>query len=241
MVRKETTKLNLPNMKGKKLTIELIQEYVSLTNEKLLSTEYLGDGVKLDFQCEFGHKYSTRWQDFKKGFRCRHCSLGYNEYISKGDYYELHIVTKEGTSIAYLDECDLDLVRPYKWSINSNGYVVSNKGKPLLMHRLIMGSDIKLTVDHINRNRVDNRRNNLRVVTRLLQAHNKTKRNDNMTGRTGVSYHKKSNSYLSHLTYKGVKYQKYFSITKLGEEQAFKLACNYRLELENKFNFLTEK
>lgn len=242
MSRKERQRLITPNMKGKKLTIELIQHYVSKTDEILLSNSYLGSNQKLNFACKYGHTYSVRWQDFKKGFRCKHCSMGFNKYVYKDTYCELHIIYKNETKIVYIDSEDVELVSKYKWRINNSGYASATiNRKMLLMHRLIMGENSELTVDHINRNRLDNRKSNLRLVTRLMQAHNKTKRLDNKTGRTGVSYHKKSNSYLAKLTYKGVKYQKYFSIPLYGNEQAFKLACDYRLQLENRFNFLTEK
>ena len=57
---------------------------------------------------------------------------------------------------------DLEELLNYKWRINRDGYAHSS----VLMHRLILNcNDKDLYVDHINHNRLDNRKCNLRVVT----------------------------------------------------------------------------
>ena len=62
----------------------------------------------------------------------------------------------------------------YKWCLHPRGYVngwypdpITGLKKKTLMHRVIMGvvGNSKLAVDHINHNTLDNRRENLRVVT----------------------------------------------------------------------------
>lgn len=77
----------------------------------------------------------------------------------------------------------------------SNGYynVYINKNKYKL-HRLVWlyktGSWPKDQIDHINRNRSDNRFSNLRDVTNAGNKKNTTRRKDNTTGVTGVTYFK---------------------------------------------------
>jgi hypothetical protein len=53
----------------------------------------------------------------------------------------------------------------YVWSI-TNKYVASRTGgKFIYLHILLMGKKQGLMIDHINRNKLDNRRENLRFVT----------------------------------------------------------------------------
>lgn len=87
---------------------------------------------------------------------------------------------------AQIDEEDYELVSPYKWYLGSNGYATTTyhrKGRSrgdldrnvnLSMHRLLMGVPPRpaLFVDHIDRNRLNNCRNNLRWVTPQQSAAN---------------------------------------------------------------------
>src|SRR5436190_12406261 len=64
-----------------------------------------------------------------------------------------------------VSKCDEELVSKYRWNLSQDGYVVANKiGK---LHRFIQSQkeslDEKEPVDHINRNRLDNSRENLRM------------------------------------------------------------------------------
>ena len=60
--------------------------------------------------------------------------------------------------------------------------------KTIYMHRLIMNAPEGLEVDHINRNRLDNRRCNLRLATRSQNAFNKGLQSNNTSGYRGVYY-----------------------------------------------------
>lgn len=68
-----------------------------------------------------------------------------------------------------VDPCDEHLLREYKWCDSGHGYAKSwdRKAKKFVyLHRLIMQPANGMVVDHINGDRSDNRRANLRVVTR---------------------------------------------------------------------------
>ncbi len=66
--------------------------------------------------------------------------------------------------VALIDNDDFEKVSKNKWSFHHRGYVV--RGKPQIsLHRFIMNAQKGQMVDHINRNKLDNRKSNLRFVT----------------------------------------------------------------------------
>ena len=95
-------------------------------------------------------------------------------------------------AVAIVDDADYGwLTQMGRWSLNSSGYAVHYQGrKTLLMHRLIMTAPPHLQVDHINHNRLDNRRDNLRLATRSENQVNKRLRCDNTSAYKGVSWNR---------------------------------------------------
>ena len=84
-------------------------------------------------------------------------------------------IMKDGSKVLY-DEGDADIVAAHPWhrmKKENTSYAVyrprekgTRKMLPIVkLHRLIMRPPIGLVVDHINRNGLDNRRSNLRLVT----------------------------------------------------------------------------
>lgn len=87
-----------------------------------------------------------------------------------------------------VDNEDFEKLSKYSWTI-SRGYVIRSlyhikKGSAMRMHRDIMGN--KGEVDHINGNKLDNRRTNLRLVTHHQNLFNRPVRKDSKTGVKGV-------------------------------------------------------
>lgn len=81
------------------------------------------------------------------------------------------------TGRAIVDLNDYDLVIKYKWSLNDNGYVRTFiNTKPLYLHRYLLGlTSEDLEVDHINGNKSDNRRINLRTCEHWVNSANRDK------------------------------------------------------------------
>ena len=81
-----------------------------------------------------------------------------------------------------------------------NGYrYVEFKKQRFAAHRLAWllhyGEWPEGILDHINRDRCDNRITNLRVATVSENAHNANLRKDNTSGHRGVGWHKKQNAW----------------------------------------------
>lgn len=95
--------------------------------------------------------------------------LDRNEYHIDGDitYIDLYNKNYEVTGQAIIDTEDLDKVKYTKWKLTASGYVANTpkyKGSNKHLSREILGVDA--FVDHINHNTLDNRKVNLRVVTK---------------------------------------------------------------------------
>lgn len=93
---------------------------------------------------------------------------------------------------ALVDVDDLPLVNATKWFMHSGGYAYGWTARPdrkcLLMHRVITRADDGVEVDHVNRDRLDNRRSNLRLATRAQNAQNLgADRSNNVSGARGVA------------------------------------------------------
>lgn len=69
--------------------------------------------------------------------------------------------------IALVDDEDFEFLSQWKWHVMSRGYAARttpDKGK-ILMHREIAKTPHGLDTDHVNRNKLDNRRVNLRICS----------------------------------------------------------------------------
>ncbi len=74
---------------------------------------------------------------------------------------------------ALIDAADADLVSGFRFCLNPKGYVGTTPcGRGRLLHRLILGSVRGQIVDHINGDKLDNRRANLRHVSEQMNAIN---------------------------------------------------------------------
>lgn len=99
-----------------------------------------------------------------------------------------------GKYFATVDDDLYDDLIKYNWSISSNGYAQRRIIKPdgskstISMHRQIMEltfGDNKC-VDHINGNRLDNQKSNLRLCTHTQNLHNSKISKRNKSGAKGV-------------------------------------------------------
>lgn len=99
------------------------------------------------------------------------CKLS-NEYINCGVYSKLVITMKNGSTFTCLiDSEDKNIICVYNWTI-LNGYAARCR-KPHKLHRFVMNPENNQVIDHINRNRLDNRKSNLRIAGKCTNQLNR--------------------------------------------------------------------
>lgn len=107
-----------------------------------------------------------------------------------------------------VDPCDEHLLRAFTWRVMYQGYAcrgASGKGV-VYLHRVIMDTPRGLVCDHINGVTLDNRRVNLRNVTRSMNGANRVKLPANNTsGKLGVSWNKLRSCWEAYVKVGGVK------------------------------------
>jgi len=104
------------------------------------------------------------------------------------------VVLSDG-KIVKVDLEDREKVRYRSWRSNGRGYAVSRpwdkkerRYRTLYMHRMIIGAEDGEVVDHINGDKLDNRKQNLRRVTQSENLQNAKLSSANRSGFRGVSW-----------------------------------------------------
>lgn len=142
--------------------------------------------------------------------------------------YRKDAITKRGILLRAKDEA--------AGAKNPAGYwQVWSDERPMQAHRIVFelshGRCPVSDIDHIDGNRSNNAIENLREVTPAMNARNCKLQSRNKTGKTGVDKFT-ANGYVywraRWYTSEGRLTNKGFSIAKLGDQQAFDLACAYR-------------
>lgn len=121
---------------------------------------------------------------------------------------EFVIISKKyGTHTVLLDEEDASVLK-YRWylSFHKDGspkYVMAS-GKPTkYLHREIMKPPVGYEIDHINGNKLDNRRSNLRICKRSENLRNRSPFSSKSTYK-GVENQKGGKSWRAAITYDGI-------------------------------------
>lgn len=99
---------------------------------------------------------------------------------------------------------DLPIIKSRNWYKDKDGYLASSylyagRRRFTMFHRIIMRAEPQQCVDHINRNRADNRKHNLRCCTRTENSQNRGLRSTNSSGVTGVYYDKRRHKWAANI------------------------------------------
>lgn len=185
---------------------------------------YVNSTTKVMFGCdECGHEWMAMpGSIFSAKSGCPACfsrtKRGRNAWINRGAEKENLVLVDHGEwlevdvstplhcdKVMLIDRSDYDALKKAgcgRMHVGAYGYVRSLiGGKSLLLHRLILVGAKE--VDHINQNKLDNRRANLRSVEAWQNQANRGIRKNNKTGVTGVCWFERENRFCAQLKNRG--------------------------------------
>jgi hypothetical protein len=109
-----------------------------------------------------------------------------------------------------VDNDDFPLLSRYRWHFGSDAVAftrIAGRKDKMPVHRLIMNPRKDLEVDHINGNKLDNQKSNLRICTHGQNGKNHKLNKNNTSGYKGVSWSKTRKKWESYIkvNYKRIK------------------------------------
>ena len=135
------------------------------------------------------------------------------------------------SKVALVDDEDFERVNQYQW------HVAKNKGtlwyaaarpdghKREYMHRFILNLGPGEMTDHKNGDGLDNRKENLRRCSNSENAHNSKLHGDNHSGFRGVSLHRPTNKWQTHIRINGQKVNLGYYANKIDAAKAYDQAA----------------
>ena len=135
-------------------------------------------------------------------------------------------------NIALVDDKDYNTLNQFKWYCSLKGYAVRHitiggKRGTQFMHRVINNTPKGLDTDHINRDKLDNRKSNLRSCTHIENLINHGTYKNNKLGINGVHWDKRKSRFKAQIQIDGK--QKHLGSFKTAKEASVVFA---RAEIE---------
>ncbi len=101
---------------------------------------------------------------------------------------------------AIVDDRNFEYLNQFKWTYDAYGYAVrrfmrNGKRTTIFMHNLIIDIPKGYLPDHINGNRIDNRKENLRIANYKQNNQNRRLGKNNTSGYKGVSWSRLGKGY----------------------------------------------
>lgn len=122
-----------------------------------------------------------------------------NEYRIEGNIVFVKLSNSDQEMIA--DKDTWERAKGYCWYLSDTGYAVT-KGKKMMSFHSFAFSECPsgMVRDHINGDRLDNRKSNIRFVTIQQNNQNHGKGKLNLSGHTGVSFEKRRRKWAASIT-----------------------------------------
>lgn len=161
-----------------------------------------------------------------------------NEQMETNVFGRLTVCSNDNIDAILIDTENAEFVASRKWCLDNAGYPVINLDKNVVrLHDYILANSIDekpegYYVDHINQDKLDNRKTNLRLVNPDESSHNMPMRSNNKSGYTGVCKTKEG-SYRAYIT----KDHKQINLGRYNTPEEASLA---RCEAESRLGFKTK-
>ena len=126
-----------------------------------------------------------------------------------------------GRGVATVDACDYAYLSQFRWYLSAKKYAARySQGRMIYMHHEILPCEGGKEVDHKDRNGLNNRRSNLRLLEHHQNLHNQ--------GARGISFDKRRGKWKARITVKGQSlWLGYFT----DEEEAIEIVAETRRKL----------
>jgi hypothetical protein len=112
-----------------------------------------------------------------------------------------------------VDDDIFELVSKMSWGISQSGYAIHHvwhkipqKRQTIFLHRLVNDTPDGEITDHINQDKLDNRKSNLRTVDKSVNAHNSKIPRNNTSGYKGVQWFKPHGLWSARIKVRGKTY-----------------------------------
>lgn len=151
------------------------------------------------FRCDCGKTVVIDGWGARSG-KIKSCGCFNAERIKKQRKFNEYKIVDGYVKVKLNDEnymlCDIEdweRLNGHYWFMNDAGYAVCETMKTgtLRFHKLVTGTTAEVIIDHINRNKLDNRKCNLRIATASVNAINRGLQSNNTTGYKGVYFDKR--------------------------------------------------
>jgi hypothetical protein len=144
-------------------------------------------------QCSCGNTHSVAGYTLRKGTSqgCVKCKPVKRRGCKFQIVKNIAIFTTNGGSEFVVSSCDADNVSRHGWCLSNTGYIVAHINRRVsTLHGFLLGKSDRALIDHINGDRTDNRRENLRRVNDFQNSQNQNISTRNTSGYKGVHWNK---------------------------------------------------
>ena len=148
------------------------------------------------------HAYQMK----RYGFIKQRTRMDPNEIVLYDNYAEIIVYDTYGNERdrTQIDLEDVKKCSEYKWhkheSVRGKEYIFTRiNGKPIRLHRFVLDYwDLEREVDHIDGNGLNNKKNNLDIVTHHQNVMNQRKLpSNNISGYMGVHFHSQNHNWVA--------------------------------------------